>query len=68
MNGKGSARRPGAITEAEWAKRWAETFGKPEPQPDTPPDEGPIQPIQWLVYHVPMPMRRSIETLLDDEL
>jgi hypothetical protein len=38
MNGKGSQRRPTAVTEAEQRARWAETFGPPLAKPDTTPD------------------------------
>ena len=37
-NGKGSARRPAAVTEAEQQDRWAATFGKVLAKPDTMPD------------------------------
>jgi len=54
-NGKGSARRPAAISEQDQRSRWAQTFGvvTPSPQPNTngdtvaiikppkPPDESP---------------------------
>jgi hypothetical protein len=38
MNGKGSARRPAAVTEAEAVDRWAATFGKQLAKPDGVPD------------------------------
>jgi hypothetical protein len=36
--GKGSVRRPAAVTEAEAVDRWAATFGQQLAKPDTTPD------------------------------
>lgn len=52
-NGKGSVRRPAAVSEEEQRERWAQTFGKIEMTPMVSngfPDQLYILhgPLQWL--------------------